>query len=237
VLRQELVRQLRHLWKKIKFEIVWLLLWLLSTTIAYTVRIKADSVERLDDIVKNGKGGIIVLWHGATMLPIFYCRHRGFWAIISTSADGELQNRLVKSRGYKTIRGSSGANGVRAFLGAVKRVQEGAVIAVTPDGPKGPAKVAQLGSVLLAERAGCLVLPVGIACTPSKRLKSWDSHMVPMPFARAAIVFGEPIRVPESKSDEERQVQANRVADAIETADRAAEALLGSEGKRDVHSL
>lgn len=221
---------MKHLWKRIRFEIVWRLLWLVSTAIAYTVRIRTVGADRLDNLMKAGRGGIIVLWHGATMLPIFYCRNKGLCAIISTSADGDLQDRLVRSRGYETIRGSSGSNGVRAFLGAVKRIQRGAVVAVTPDGPRGPAKVVQHGSILLAERAGRPVLPMGVACRPAKRLKSWDSHMIPMPFSKAVIVFGELIEIPESLSEEERQARAREVANAIDAADAAAESILYGGG-------
>jgi lysophospholipid acyltransferase (LPLAT)-like uncharacterized protein len=228
---------LKELWKRIKFELAFRALWLISTAIACSVRTRVVGAERFEGMRTSGEGGIIVIWHGVTVLPIFFCRHKGLWAIISTSKDGELQNRLVQSRGYKTIRGSSGAHGVRAFLGAVKRIQDGAVIAVTPDGPRGPAKVVQHGSVLLAERAQCMVLPVGVACEPAKRLHSWDRHMIPMPFSRAVIVFGEPLRVGASETDEERTQWAEVVAQAINDADAEAERVLTGREKRNVPAV
>lgn len=217
---------LKDLWKRIKFGLTWRLLWLVSTGIAFTVRIRTVGFEHLEDMIASGEGGVVVIWHGVTMLPIFYCRHRGLWAIISTSRDGELQNRMVQSRGFKTIRGSSGAHGVRAFLGAVKRVKEGAIFAITPDGPKGPNKVVQHGSVLLAERAGCPVISVGIACDRAKRLHSWDKHMIPMPFSRAVIVFRDPITIGASDTDEDRQKWADILADELNNAEAEAERLL-----------
>jgi len=206
--------------------------------IAITVRIRAIGIERLQEMQDSGRGGIVALWHGATMLPIFYCRHRGLWAIISRSQDGELQNRLVMSRGYRTIRGSSGSKGLRAFLEAARRIaEEGAVIAITPDGPRGPAKVVQPGTVLLAERAGCPILPLGVACHPAWRLGSWDSHMIPKPFSKAVLVFGEPIRVENCESDKDRKRCADAVAEAVNKADADAEAALFAEVKRNVRAL
>lgn len=224
-------------WKTVKFEITWRLLWIVSTGIALTVRFRVVGRERFRDMLSSGHGGILATWHGATMLPIFYCRHKGLWAIISKSRDGELQNRLVESRGYKTIRGSSGPQGVRAFLQAAKRIREGAVISITPDGPRGPAKVVQPGTVLLAERAECGVLPIGVACSPAKRLHSWDRHMIPMPFSRAVLVFGEPVKVAECSTEAERESWAEAIGQALEKVDAEAAAILAGEEKRDVSAL
>jgi len=224
-------------WQRVRTEIAWRLLWLVSTAIAFTVRIRAIGMERLQEMQDSGRGGIVVLWHGTTMLPIFYCRHRGLWAIISESRDGELQNRLVTSRGYRTIRGSSSSRGVRAFLEAAKRIEEGAVIAITPDGPRGPARVVQLGTVLLAERAGCQVLPVGVAFARAWRLGSWDRHMIPKPFSRAVLVFGEPVHIGKSESDAERQGFAEAVARALDEAEAEAKASLLAGVTQDARAL
>lgn len=228
---------MKRFWKKVRIAVLWRLLWVISTAIAYTVRIRTVGMERLDAMLAPGMGGILATWHGHTILPIFLCRHHGLWAIISKSRDGELQNRLVMSRGFKTIRGSTGPQGVRAFLEAAKKIREGAVIAITPDGPRGPAKVVQPGTVLLAERAGCEIVPMGVACERAWRLRSWDRHMVPMPFSRAVVVFGEPIKVEESSSEEGRARWAESVSEALNRADAMAEAELSGKERRDVPAL
>ncbi len=104
----------------------------------------------------------------------------GFYSLVSLSNDGDLQDRLLRSRGFRTVRGSSGRGGARALLELTRKLQEGGVMAHTPDGPKGPPKKVQPGTVYLAKRSGCPVLPVGVACRPCKRLGSWDSHMLPV---------------------------------------------------------
>ncbi len=217
-----------RLWERAKSELVFRLLWLIATGLAATVRFTVEGWERFL-AVKDGKsGGLIVLWHGVTMLPIYYCRHLGLYSIVSVSRDGELQNKMLRSRGFKTIRGSSGRQGVRALLEAVRCIKAGGVMALTPDGPKGPPKIVQPGTVHLAQSSGCPVLPVGLACHPCKRLNSWDSHLIPLPFARAALVFGEPIYVAES---EDAGQAASRIADAINAAEERAAELLRSHGR------
>jgi len=200
------------------------LLWLISTALAATVRLRVDGWEKLEKIVAAGKGGLVLPWHGVTMLPIYYCRNMGFYSIVSLSRDGELQNRLLRSRGFKTIRGSSARQGMRALLESIRRLREGRVMAITPDGPKGPPRKVQPGTVHLAQRSGCPVLPVGVACKPCRRLASWDSHMVPAPFARAVIAFGDPLYV---RDDEDEDDAARRIENAINAAERRANEILG----------
>lgn len=209
--------------RRVRDEIIFRLLWLIATALAASVRFRVEGFDRLENMAKEGKGGLIVLWHGVTLLPIYFCRHRGFYSIVSVSRDGELQNRMLRSRGFKTIRGSSARHAIRALLESVRCIKAGGVMALTPDGPKGPSKKVQLGTVHLAQTSGCPVLPVGVACRPCKRLSSWDSHMIPSPFARAALAFGEPLYIGQS---EDAEASAQRIEDAINTQERRAEEML-----------
>lgn len=220
-----MARGVLGLWEKITAELVFRLLWLIATGLAATVRFSVEGWDRFLEVKNGGAGGIIVLWHGVTMLPIYYCRRHGLYSIVSVSRDGELQNKMLKSRGFKTIRGSSGRQAVRALLESVRCLKAGGVMALTPDGPKGPPKVVQPGTVHLAQSSGSPVLPVGLACAPCKRLASWDSHLIPLPFARAALVFGEPLYVHDS---DDPAAAAERIADAINAAEHRAEEILNT---------
>ena len=221
---QKRLRPLFAFWERVKTELIFRLLWLISTVLAATVRFRIDGWERLEKIIAEREGGLVLLWHGVTMLPVYYCRNMGLYSIVSLSRDGELQNRILQSRGFKTIRGSSARQGMRALLESIRRLREGAVMAITPDGPKGPPRKVQPGTVHLAQRSGCPVLPVGVACRPCKRLSSWDSHRVPAPFARAVITFGDPLCV---RDDEDEEDAARRIENAINAAERRANDILG----------
>ena len=61
------------------------------------------------------------------------------------------------------------------------------------------------GTPTLAKITGAPVLLVGIACRPCIRAPSWDSTVLPLPFARAAMVWDGPFT-------------AEREADPIELA-------------------
>jgi lysophospholipid acyltransferase (LPLAT)-like uncharacterized protein len=43
---------------------------------------------------------------------------------------------------------------------------------------------------------GAPMVPLAFGAAPCRVLGSWDAFVVPYPFARAAVVFGEPILVP-----------------------------------------
>ena len=43
----------------------------------------------------------------------------------------------------------------------------------------------------LAKLTGCPILPVAAASSPAIKLKTWDNYEIPIPFSKAAIVYGE----------------------------------------------
>ena len=69
-----------------------------------------------------------------------------------------------------------------------------------PDGPRGPCYQVQPGIVAVAKKTGAPILPVTFSAQWQKKLTSWDAFMVPLPFSRVVVVYGEPIYVPASAS-------------------------------------
>ena len=71
------------------------------------------------------------------------------------------------------------------------------------------ARVAKPGAAYLAKAVGSPIFPIAYAATRVARLRSWDGLMIPLPFARLIIQFGDPLEVPAHASDE--QVEDCRV--------------------------
>lgn len=91
--------------------------------------------------------------------------------------------------------GSSTRGGVRAYLQLLQLLSKGSSVCITPDGPRGPAREVKSGIVHLAQRSGCLLVPMGLAVSRQRRLRSWDRTLLPLPFGRVVITLGEPIVV------------------------------------------
>jgi lysophospholipid acyltransferase (LPLAT)-like uncharacterized protein len=142
-------------------------------------------------------------WHGRSIVFANYFRNRRFWVIISNSRDGDIQNRIFERLGYQTIRGSTGRGGARAAVESIRVLKQGGTMAITPDGPRGPSQIVQGGVMLMAQKSGCRLIPVGVSAKPRVLIKSWDRHMVPLPFARGVLYFGDPLTVPPDASPED----------------------------------
>ncbi len=145
-----------------------------------------------------GEGGNIILafWHGQLlMMPFSYFGTRGITILVSHHSDGELIARTVSRFGIHSVRGSTTRGWFGGFKAMLKRAREGGDIAITPDGPRGPARVAQTGVIQLASKTGLPIIPVAFAASKKKVFKSWDSFMAPRLFSRGAFVYADPIFV------------------------------------------
>ena len=100
-------------------------------------------------------------------------------------------------------------------------MREGGSLTLTPDGPRGPTRVFGEGSLLIA------VIPVGISARPRKLIPTWDSYLIPYPFARAALVFGEAVVVPEKLDADQEAALAKHLAGEIDRLEQRAEELVG----------
>ena len=138
---------------------------------------------------------VLLCWHDALLPVMWHHRHRGIAAVISEARDGQYLAKLAVFLGYGLIRGSTTRGGRQALLGAVRALKRGIPIGVTPDGPRGPPRVPKPGAIAAAARGGGIVVPVHAEARPGWRAGSWDRFLVPGPFARVRVAYGEPFEV------------------------------------------
>ena len=77
--------------------------------------------------------------------------------LISGHRDGQLVSRSIGYFGAKTVVGSKSRGGAGAALEIVRLLRRGEVIAVTPDGPRGPRKQAKTGAFSVALKNNALI--------------------------------------------------------------------------------
>lgn len=143
---------------------------------------------------RAGQTVAFALWHGELLPLLYHHRRQGVAVLISEHRDGELIARIAQRFGFRTVRGSTSRGASRALVGLVRELEQGHDVAVTPDGPRGPAHSFAPGALIAAQRARVPVIPVRASATRAWRLRSWDRFLIPKPFSRITIAYGMPVR-------------------------------------------
>jgi hypothetical protein len=132
------------------------------------IRIRTEGAETVDRLYREGRHLIFAFWHGRQlMMPLAY-RGREIHCLISQHRDGELISRIVARFGARSVRGSTTRGGVQALRELIRLGRSGVDLAVTPDGPKGPRQVVNVGVVQLAQATGLPIVPITFSCSKKK---------------------------------------------------------------------
>jgi len=164
--------------------------------------------ENLLKLIKSGKPIMLCVWHGRLLFPSWYIRHHTTLHIISSRhADSEILAHILRKWGYGLIRGSTKKGGISVIREMTKIFSKGGMIAVTNDGPKGPARIAKSGSIGLAIKNNVKIISVTGSATKYWQVKSWDSFMLPKPFGKIQIVVSAPMDITEQLSTSNEEVR------------------------------
>ncbi|MFH1734488.1 MAG: lysophospholipid acyltransferase family protein [bacterium] len=200
--------------------------WLIPA-LGLTLRIKRVNSDEVDRFLKEKKPALLCTWHGRMYLPVFYHRYSHIVAMISQHGDGEMIAKIVKKLGYGSVRGSSTRGGKKAFVELLAHLKNGGIGAMLPDGPRGPRHHLKYGTLFLSSKAQCPIIPITFAAVSCWRFGSWDRMVIPKPFSRCVLVYGDamqvPAEIPEDKVEEERLKIETAMIDLV----KQAEALLG----------
>ena len=156
---------------------------------------------------------IVAVWHERLpVIPALWASARfdnpgrRVSALASRHRDGRFIAGVMARFGLRVVHGSSGrtkpgaaarrdhggAAGMRGLIGALA---EGDAVVITPDGPRGPRRVAAPGVAQLAAVTGAPVLAVAGQVRWRVTLASWDRMVLPLPLGRGALVCLPVIRV------------------------------------------
>lgn len=158
------------------------------------------------------------VWHGRFMLA--HC----LWAfepqvpkakfLISRSREGGIVAHAARTVGSEVIRGSAGKRGqqkggVGATFEMVRHMEGGGMMAITPDGPRGPRMRAKMGPIQIARMAQAPLLPFVWSTRWRIVFDSWDRLVLPLPFGRGALVWGNaiPAPAPDASAEEMERIR------------------------------
>ena len=161
--------------------------------------VKVEGRSTLEDAVsRSGGGAVYTTWHQRMPYHFHYFGSRHVTVMISRSRDGEYVARLAAWLGFKNVRGSSTRGGTGALKELIRKIKNGEIGGMLADGPQGPARVAKMGSVVLARDAEVPLIPVLWGADRCWMFNSWDRYLFPKPFARVVIYYAEPVWIPPS---------------------------------------
>jgi lysophospholipid acyltransferase (LPLAT)-like uncharacterized protein len=174
---------------------------------------------------------VFAIWHAN--IPVGMCVYRGrdLAVMISRHHDGEVVSRIAERMGFRTARGSTYDGATAALREMIDLAKEPRGLVITPDGPRGPANTVAPGAAFLAAAGRRKLIACGFASSRAWYVTgSWDRMMIPKPFARVVITFGEPQEVPRSalRSDAGQAEAAERLRAAMEDQMAAARAELAA---------
>ncbi len=163
--------------------------------LATTWRVDRTDFVRYASARSSGRPVLILAWH-ETLLPLLLCHRREDIAVVVSEApDGAYLARTAERFGYRAIGGSSTRGRLKAMRGMLHTLESGGTVAVTPDGPTGPRRVPKIGALAAAQRSEALVINMFAAARPAWRYDSWDRFMVPVPFAKVRLAYGQPFDI------------------------------------------
>lgn len=207
------------------------LAYLLGRYLAFvlsTTRWRLEGEENMAALVA-GQPHIIAFWHERlSMMPTLWlmyrripgARPRRVHVLVSRHRDGRFIGRVIGRFRIEVVLGSSssgGAAGLRRMLGLLR---DGDLVALTPDGPRGPRRRAASGVAQIAALSGAPVLPCAAQTSGRWVLRSWDRMVIPRPFGRGVVVCRPSIAVGREGWREALPIIGAALSAAADEADR-----------------
>jgi hypothetical protein len=146
---------------------------------------------------------VVAFWHQRFFGALGYAGRFSEYSpsvMISRSADGEMIAKVVVQLGLRPIRGSSSQGGRWALRAIIDDFVHNQIVAHAVDGPQGPRCVVKSGLIKIAQLSGAAIFPLYISMNRAWRLNSWDRFLIPKPFCRIVLEWGDPIFIPRDTS-------------------------------------
>ena len=165
--------------------------------------------DNFDKLILENKSFIYALWHDQLLLsPFTWQTKNRIDILISKHKDGDIIADLIKYHGFNSIRGSTNnpnkekeKNTITSIRKIIKTLKANVSIGITPDGPRGPRHKVSEGTINIARISNKKILPMALAYKEQWVLNTWDKFIIPKPFNKICIVWGDTIDIEINKID------------------------------------
>ncbi len=187
--------------KALKFFLARLLLSVLYRLIRayiWTFRLRIKNEESWMNYLENGGTVLICTWHQQFFTAIRHFKNYEDFnpaLMISKSRDGDFIAGIAERSGWYPVRGSSSRDGSKALSEMIVRLKKTRLAAHIIDGPRGPSGEVKAGLIRLANATDAVIVPFYVSADKAWYFNSWDKFMLPKPFSRVSLHFGDMIQL------------------------------------------
>jgi lysophospholipid acyltransferase (LPLAT)-like uncharacterized protein len=180
--------------------------WAVGTYLFAALRTTRWQLHGVANFSPFARGDVVIaaFWHERlALMPMLWLTARAMHPhepasihmLVSQHRDGKMIASILHRLGVHAVHGSSSGGGAAGIRQAISVLRGGSQIVITPDGPRGPRRIAAPGVARLAALSGAPVLPCAAQISRRRVLKSWDRMVIPLPFGKGVLVCEPAIRV------------------------------------------
>ncbi|MBK8793577.1 MAG: lysophospholipid acyltransferase family protein [Holophaga sp.] len=190
--------------------------WLLKATL----RVQREGFDVVQGMVDRDERFVLSFWHRRlVMMPLAYPwrrqnaagDRRGVAILSSDSKDGERSAATWRWYGIHAVRGTTGHSGAQALVKMIQIVKQGWDLGITVDGPRGPRQQAKPGVLAVSRKTGAWLVPVCVAYSRAWQLNTWDQMLVPKPFSKVIVHYGNPFKITDAHDEAALEIQLNEL--------------------------
>lgn len=163
-----------------------------------TFRLKVENeLAWLNYYSKNDGTVLLCTYHQQFFSAIrYFKKYRNYspGLMISKSRDGGIIASVAERTGWYPVRGSSSKGGAEGLKLMIKHLIKYRLAAHIVDGPLGPAGKVKAGAIRLAQAANAVIVPFYVHADRAWYFNSWDRFLLPKPFAKVILKFGDMIK-------------------------------------------
>jgi lysophospholipid acyltransferase (LPLAT)-like uncharacterized protein len=197
---------------------VHLILYRLIRLYSWTFRLKVVNEAQWRKQIEDGGRVLICAWHQQFFSAVRYFKNYADYQpalMISRSLDGELVAGVARLSGWHAVRGSSSRGGGTALKKMIRHLRQYGLAGHIVDGPRGPMGIVKPGAIHLALIGKAAIVPFYVSADRAWYAKSWDRFMVPKPFSRVTLKFGNMIPVSKPATDEDFERMRKQLEDEM----------------------
>lgn len=155
-----------------------------------TTRWDKEGLDEMSRVVASGQPVILVIWHERLLMgPLMFDTRAGdVCSILTVSRMAFLGTFMLENLGFDAIMIPPKASPLSLNREVFRRIQNNQSIVISPDGTRGPARVAKAFPIVWARKTQIPIFVCAYSVRRSLRLPTWDRAHIALPFNRGSML-------------------------------------------------